>query len=66
MLSLSRISVDSSLEVIVRAEKPLHAAIDKVTNNGRDPWTMTGWTTAGKSSKPTYMHDNASATVSIF
>lgn len=47
-------------EQIIESQRPLRDAIDKVTNNGRDSWEFTGWTTPGTANNPTKMIDSIS------
>lgn len=52
-------------EQIVQSHKPLRDAIAKVTNNGRDHWRFTDWTTPGTANFPTKIADSISKAVSL-
>ena len=45
-------------ELIHSSVNPLKDAIAKVTCNGRDYWTMTGWTNPGTADIPTMFMDS--------
>ncbi|KAL9100804.1 MAG: hypothetical protein Q9163_003870 [Psora crenata] len=47
-------------EQIIESQQPLKDAINRVTNNGRDKWTFTAWTTPGTANFPTKIVDQIS------
>ena len=52
-------------EQVIVSQRPLHDAIAKVTNNGRDSWHFTAWTTPGTANNPTKIFDSISSDVYI-